>query len=74
MERDLLDLIDSYYDFSLKEIQIGELILSLMNLLNEHRLRIRSDFALMSRAMLALEGLGKELDPEFQPDLKRPVP
>ena len=54
LERDLLDLIDSYYDFSLKEIQIGEIVLSLMNLLNEHRLRIRSDFALMSRALLAL--------------------
>jgi ubiquinone biosynthesis protein len=65
LERDLLDLIDSYYDFSLKEIQIGELVLSLMNLLNEYRLRIRSDFALMSRAMLALEGLGKELAPNF---------
>jgi ubiquinone biosynthesis protein len=65
LERDLLDLIDSYYDFSLKEVQIGEVILSLMNLLNEHRLRIRSDFALMSRAMLALEGLGKELAPNF---------
>lgn len=65
LERDLLDLIDSYYGFSLKDIQIGELILSLMNLLNEHRLRIRSDFALMSRAILALEGLGKELVPNF---------
>jgi ubiquinone biosynthesis protein len=65
LERDLLDLIDSYYDFSLKEVQIGEVVLSLMNLLNEHRLRIRSDFALMSRAMLALEGLGKELVPNF---------
>ena len=65
LERDLLDLIDSYYDLSLKKIQIGELVLALMNLLNEHRLRIRSDFALMSRALLALEGLGKELVPDF---------
>ncbi|MFH0786215.1 MAG: AarF/UbiB family protein [Pseudomonadota bacterium] len=65
LERDLLDLIDSYYGLSLKEIQIGELVLSLMNLLNDHRLRIRSDFALMSRAMLALEGLGKDLVPDF---------
>jgi ubiquinone biosynthesis protein len=65
LERDLLDLIDSYYGLSLKEIQIGEVILSLMNLLNEHRLRIRSDFALMSRALLTLEGLGKGLVPDF---------
>lgn len=65
LETDLLDLIDSHYGLSLKDIQIGELVLSLMNLLNEHRLRIRSDFALMSRAMLALEGLGKELAPDF---------
>lgn len=65
LERDLMDLIDSYYGFSLKEIQIGEVVLALMNLMNEHRLRIRSDFALMSRALLALEGLGKELAPDF---------
>jgi ubiquinone biosynthesis protein len=65
LERDLLDLIDAYYDLSLKEIQIGDLVLSMMNLLNEHRLRIRSDFALLSRAILALEGLGKELVPDF---------
>jgi len=65
LERDLLDLIDSYYGLSLKEIQIGEVVLALMNLLNEHRLRIRSDFALMSRALLALEGLGKDLVPDF---------
>jgi ubiquinone biosynthesis protein len=65
LETDLLDLIDSHYGLSLKDIQIGELVLSLMNLHNEHRLRIRSDFALLSRAMLALEGLGKELAPDF---------
>ncbi len=65
LETDLLDLIDSHYGLSLKDIQVGELVLSLMNLLNEHRLRIRSDFALLSRAMLALEGLGKELAPDF---------
>jgi ubiquinone biosynthesis protein len=65
LERDLMDILDSYYDLSLKEIQIGELVLALMNLLNEHRLRIRSDFALMSRALLALEGLGKDLVPDF---------
>jgi ubiquinone biosynthesis protein len=65
LERDLLDLIDSYYGLSLKEIQLGEVVLALMNLLNEHRLRIRSDFALMSRALLALEGLGKDLVPDF---------
>lgn len=65
LERDLLDLIDAHYGLSLKEIQLGDLVLSLMNLLNEHRLRIRSDFALLSRAMLALEGLGKELAPDF---------
>jgi ubiquinone biosynthesis protein len=65
LERDLLDLIDAYYDLSLKEIRIGEAVLAMMNLLNEHRLRIRSDFALLSRAVLALEGLGRELVPDF---------
>lgn len=65
LERDLLDLIDAYYDISLKEIRIGEVVLAMMNLLNEHRLRIRSDFALLSRAILALEGLGRELVPDF---------
>ena len=65
LERDLLDILDSYYDLSLAEIQIGELVLAMMNLLNEHHLKIRSDFALMSRALLALEGLSKDLVPDF---------
>lgn len=65
LERDILDLLDSYYGISLKEIQIGELIYTLMGLLQEHRLRLRSDFALLGRALLSLEGMGKELFPDF---------
>jgi ubiquinone biosynthesis protein len=65
LERDMMDILDSYTNLSLREIQIGELVMALMNLLNEHRLRIRSDFALMSRALLALEGLSKDLVPDF---------
>jgi len=65
LERDLLDILDSYYDLSFAEIQVGELVLAMMNLLNEHHLRIRSDFALMSRALLALEGLSRDLVPDF---------
>jgi ubiquinone biosynthesis protein len=65
LERDVLDLMDSYYGISLKEIQIGELIYALMGLLKDHRLRLRSDFALLGRALLSLEGMGKELYPEF---------
>jgi ubiquinone biosynthesis protein len=65
LERDLLDLIDAYHGFSLQEVQIGHLLLDLMSLLQEHRLRIRSDFALLGRALLSLEGLGQELYPAF---------
>jgi len=65
LERDVLDLMDSYYGISLKEIQVGELIYALMGLLKDHRLRLRSDFALLGRALLSLEGMGKELFPDF---------
>jgi ubiquinone biosynthesis protein len=65
LERDILDLIEAYYGLSLQEVQIGQLILDLMSLLKDHRLRVRSDFALLGRALLSLEGLGKELYPPF---------
>lgn len=65
LERDILDLMDAYHGFSLQEVQIGHLLLDLMSLLQEHRLRIRSDFALLGRALLSLEGLGQELYPAF---------
>lgn len=65
LERDLLDLVDAYYGLSLREIQIGKLVMDLVSLLKDHRLRVRSDFALMGRALLSLEGLGKELYPQF---------
>jgi ubiquinone biosynthesis protein len=65
LERDLLDIVDAYYGLSIKEIQIGEVVLSLMNMLNVHHMRIRSDFAVMGRTLLSLEGLSKDLYPEF---------
>jgi ubiquinone biosynthesis protein len=65
LERDVLDLMDSYYGIALKEIQVGELLSALMGLLKDHRLRLRSDFALLGRALLSLEGMGKELFPDF---------
>ncbi len=65
LERDVLDLMDSYYGISLKEIQVGELIYDLIGLLRDHRLRLRSDFALLARALLSLEGMGKQLFPDF---------
>ncbi|MBI5585784.1 MAG: phosphotransferase, partial [Deltaproteobacteria bacterium] len=65
LERDIQDLIDAYYGLSLKEVQLGQLILDLMSLLKDHRLRVRSDFALLGRALLSLEGLGQELYPPF---------
>lgn len=65
LERDILDLIDAYYGLSLQEVQIGPLMLDLMSLLKEHRLRVRADFALLGRALMSLEGLGQELYPHF---------
>jgi len=62
---DIDEFIDQYHDVPIKELNITELLNSLTTLLRDHQLSLPSDLTLLFKAFITLDGLGRELDPEF---------
>ncbi len=62
---DIDDFIDQYYDIPLKELNITELLNNLTTLLRDHQLNLPPDLTLLFKAFITLDGLGRQLDPEF---------
>jgi ubiquinone biosynthesis protein len=65
LKKELGVILDQYSEMTLKEIRVGEVIREVMNLIYSYQVRIPSDFTLMIKTFATLEGLGKQLDPEF---------
>jgi ubiquinone biosynthesis protein len=58
-------LIDSVHGVPLKSFNLGRLITDLVALLREHNLALPSDLTLLTKTFISLEGMGRQLDPEF---------
>jgi ubiquinone biosynthesis protein len=65
MQRDVTDFISRYLYRPLREVEIGACLKELMMLASRHRLRIPPDLFLMIKAFATVEGIGRQLDPEF---------
>ncbi|WP_127532635.1 ABC1 kinase family protein [Paenibacillus kobensis] len=64
--RDDIDLLrDKYYDVPLSQISLGESINDLFAVAYAHRIRIPSDFTLLGKTLLTLEGVISTLDSTF---------
>lgn len=57
--------VDQYHGVPLKELSLGGMLNDLVAILREHRIALPSDLALLIKAFITLEGLGRELDPDF---------
>jgi ubiquinone biosynthesis protein len=65
LERDVSRLITKYYNKSLAQIRIGELIGEVLDLVRDHHLILTSELAMLLTTLVVLEGLGRLLDPNF---------
>ena len=65
LEREVSRLITKYYNKSLNEIRMGELITEVLALVRNHNLVLTSELAMLLTTLVVLEGLGRMLDPEF---------
>jgi len=65
MQRDVTDFISRYLYRPLGEIQIGACLKELILLATRHQLRIPPDLFLMIKAFATVEGIARQLDPEF---------
>jgi ubiquinone biosynthesis protein len=50
----------------LKDLKIGALLHRLLAILREHSIVLPPDLALLSKALITLEGFGRHYDPEFR--------
>jgi len=58
-------LAERYLGRPIAEIEVSTLIRDLVRLANSHGLEIPTDFLLVGKAMMTVEGIGKQLDPSL---------
>ena len=62
---DVDNFIDQYHDVSLKDVDITTFISDLTTLLRDHQLSLPPDLTLLMKSLITLEGMGRQLDPDF---------
>ena len=65
LERELLDILDSYYALPVKEMNIGQLLMAITELLRKYRLRLPSDLVIMIKALVTAEGTARIIYPDL---------
>ncbi|WP_140719872.1 2-polyprenylphenol 6-hydroxylase [[Pseudomonas] boreopolis] len=65
LQQDIGTFVDQYRGVPLKELRIGAMLADITAILREHALTLPADLALMIKAFLSLEGMGRQLDPDF---------
>jgi ubiquinone biosynthesis protein len=63
---DLGEFAFDYADMQLKNLKIGVLLRKVSAILREHSIVLQVDLTLMFKALISLEGLGCQYDPEFR--------
>ena len=62
---DMDTFIDSYYGAPLKQISLTIMLSELTQLMRQHDLALPPDLGLLFRALVALDGMGRQNDPDF---------
>lgn len=57
--------VDQYHGLPLKQLSLGAMLTDLVAILRVHRIALPADLALLIKAFITLEGMGRELDPDF---------
>ena len=65
LKRDLSDFIDDYYEIPLQEINAGKLLGDFIEILTHYRIKFPADLMLLVKALVTMEGVGRQLDPGF---------
>jgi len=65
LRRDLNEFIDDYYEVPLQEIKVGRLLNEFVEILTRYRIKFPTDLMLLGKALVTIEGVGRQLDPDF---------
>ncbi|TRX03053.1 ABC1 kinase family protein [Candidatus Methylobacter oryzae] len=62
---DIEAFVDQYSSLSLKDLSLTNMMSDLMAILRDHKLILPADLALLIKAYITMDGLGRHLNPEF---------
>ncbi len=65
IQREILDILDSFHGVPLSKINIGRLILDVIRLLRDQYIKLPADMAIMAKALVTAEGTARQLYPEL---------
>ncbi|HET6444408.1 MAG TPA: AarF/ABC1/UbiB kinase family protein [candidate division Zixibacteria bacterium] len=65
LQRDLRRLLRKYYGLPLKQIAVDRLLSEIQPIIFEYHLQIPSDYWLLLKTLVVMEGVGKRLAPDF---------
>jgi ubiquinone biosynthesis protein len=62
---DVTDFLERYYQLSLYQLDIEKVITEFTDIIRRHGIKLPADFALIGKALVTEEGVGRALDPDF---------
>ncbi len=65
LESEIETFVDQYHGAPLAELNLGQMLADVTALLRDHHLALPADMALLIKAFITLEGMGRGLDPDF---------
>jgi len=65
LERGVARMLSQYYDVTLEEVHLAEVVQRLMQLVWRHHLQVPAEFTLLLTTTATLEGVAQQLDPSF---------
>jgi predicted unusual protein kinase regulating ubiquinone biosynthesis (AarF/ABC1/UbiB family) len=65
LRRDVQDLVATYRDAPISELQVGRVMLELGRMAGQHGVRLPSEMALLGKTLLNLDQVGRTLAPDF---------
>jgi ubiquinone biosynthesis protein len=66
LEAEIEGFVDQYHGTPLAQLNLGQMLSEVTGILREHRLALPADLALLIKAFISLEGMGRALDHGFR--------
>ncbi len=65
LEDEIEEFVERYHDTPLGQLSLGRIMHEVASLMRAHQLSLPSDLALLIKAFISLEGIGRALDPNY---------
>jgi ubiquinone biosynthesis protein len=63
--QEIQSFVDEYHGISLKQLSLGGMLSDTVAILRRYHIKMPADLTLLVKAFISLEGMGRELDPDF---------